>query len=253
MKGWIVDQFSRLPHPRMPSGIFEWIAAGVFAGFAGLLSLDVIRTVIGLIFGHWYITVTVAGCAVIGAGAWQRWRRMAHHRRTERLSTLRLSLADLDAMGAIAFEYATRDLMIRDGIKAWRVGQRGDQAADVIGRDCAGEVIVVQCKHTTTGNKVGAPVIYQVNGTASPIHGADIAVVVTNGAFTRDARQCAQAFRIHLIGREDLARWAEDGITLYQLLRLSPPLRRWRRLRHTAPRLTRHPPRRDVSGVEHFG
>lgn len=252
MKRWVAKQISWLPRPRMPLGVTEWAAAAVFAGFAGLLALDVIRAVIGLIFSHWYITAAMAGCAVIGAGTWWQWTLRAERQRTERLSALRLSLADLDAMGSTAFEYATRDLMIRDGIQARRVGQRGDQAADVIGRDRVGGVIVVQCKHTTTGNKVGAPVLYQVNGTAQPTHGADIAVIVTNGDFTRDARRRAQDFRIHLIGRKELARWAEDGITLHQLLRLSLPLRRWRRLRHTAPRLTRHPPQREVSGVEHF-
>ncbi|GIH81236.1 hypothetical protein Plo01_76650 [Planobispora longispora] len=67
-----------------------------------------------------------------------------------------------------------------------------------------------------------------------PAQGADIAVIVTNGSFTRDARRHARAFRIPLLGRGELARWAADGLTLHRLLRLSPPLRRWRRLRHTA-------------------
>lgn len=48
--------------------------------------------------------------------------------RAARLAVLRYSLAELDAMDPTAFEYAVRDLMIRDGIDARHVGQRGDQA-----------------------------------------------------------------------------------------------------------------------------
>ncbi|WP_218061775.1 restriction endonuclease [Planobispora rosea] len=220
--------------------------------FTGLLAFQGIRAVIGLIFGHWYITASLAGCAVIAAAVWYRWILAADRRRTERLAALRFGLPEIDAMTPTEFELATRDLMIRDGIRARHVGQRGDQAADVIGRDHTGDVIVVQCKHTTTGGRVGSSVVYQVNGTAQPAHGADIAVIVTNGSFTRDARRHAQAFRIHLLGRDELARWATDGLTLHRLLRLSPPLRRWRRLRHTSPRLTRHPPPRSASDAERF-
>ncbi|MEV4530101.1 restriction endonuclease [Streptosporangium sp. NPDC049304] len=145
-------------------------------------------------------------------------------------------------MNPTDFERATRDLMIRDGIAARHVGQRGDKAADVIGRERGGYVIVVQCKHTTTTAKVGSRVIYEVNGTAAAAHGGDVAVVVTNGSFTRDARQTAADFRIHLLGREELGRWAGGEASLQRLLRLTTPLRRWRRLRHTSSRLIHHRP-----------
>lgn len=80
-------------------------------------------------------------------------------------------------------------LLVRDGLAARHVGQRGDKAADVIALDHATRrTVVVQCKHTTTDAKVGTRVIYEVNGTAGPAHGADLAVVATNGGFTRDAR-----------------------------------------------------------------
>ncbi|WP_433501742.1 restriction endonuclease (plasmid) [Sphaerimonospora sp. CA-214678] len=142
-------------------------------------------------------------------------------------------------MNPLAFEFAVRDLMVRDGIDARQVGGRGDKAADVIGHDERGYRIVVQCKHTTTGGKVGAPVIYQVNGTAGPAHGADVAVVVTNGSFTQGAQDSAAQFRIHLVDRHALQRWATDGVPLQRLLGLSTPLRFRRRLLHTATRLMR--------------
>ncbi|AJT70173.1 hypothetical protein T261_8581 [Streptomyces lydicus] len=51
--------------------------------------------------------------------------------------------------------------------------------------------IVLQAKHTNVGGKVGSAVMYQVKGTAGPVHsrGADTAVAVTHGFFTRDAKE----------------------------------------------------------------
>jgi restriction system protein len=67
-------------------------------------------------------------------------------------------------------------------------------------------------------------------------------VVVTNGSFTRDARQTANDFRIHLLGRDELDHWAAGREPLQRLLGLTTPLRRWQRLRHTSTRLIRHSP-----------
>ncbi|MCT9931665.1 restriction endonuclease [Planotetraspora sp. A-T 1434] len=89
--------------------------------------------------------------------------------------------------------------------------RQGDKGGRVMALDERGHRIVAQCKHTTTGAKVGADVVYQMNGTAGPAHGADVAVVVTNGSFTRGARENAAEFRIHLLDRQDLALWASDG------------------------------------------
>ncbi|MFK8909909.1 restriction endonuclease [Streptomyces sp. YS-3] len=63
---------------------------------------------------------------------------------------------------------------------------------------------MLQAKHTRTGAKVGAPVLYPVNGTAGPVHGAQHAVVVTNWGFTRDARAWGARHHIHLVNREQL-------------------------------------------------
>ncbi|MGC5015719.1 restriction endonuclease [Streptosporangium sp. DT93] len=168
------------------------------------------------------------------------WKISAIRRRSARLREVRLTLADLDALSYTDFELAVRDLMVRDGIDARHVGRRGDKAADVIGRIPGGYRVVAQCKHTTSGSKVGASVIYTVNGTAAPAHRADVAVVITNGSFTSGARETAADFRIHLFGREELRRWATEGVSLQQMLRLTTPLRRLRRLRHTSNRLIRH-------------
>ena len=125
------------------------------------------------------------------------------------------------------FEFALRDLMLRDGCSsARRVGQAGDQCADVIAEHPAYGRIVIQAKHTTVGAKVGSHVMYQVNGTAKPVHGADIAVIVTNGSLTRDAKAWGDRHGIRWIDRVLLQRWAEEGHALGELLRLPTARRR---------------------------
>ncbi|MEU7897478.1 restriction endonuclease [Nonomuraea sp. NPDC049152] len=200
------------------------------------VAYQILRSAIEFILSRWYIGMGLAIIAsLIGVAVW-RWKIAAAHRRAARLRDLRVSLHEIDAMSPTEFEHAVRDLMLRDGIIAAHVGQRGDKAADVIGRDDRGYVIVAQCKHTTVAGKVGSRVVYEVNGTAGPAHGADIAVIVTNGSFTRDARAVAADFRIHVLGRDELSRWGGEGVALQQLLGLSTPLRKWRRVRHTSER-----------------
>ncbi|MEV8099135.1 restriction endonuclease [Kitasatospora sp. NPDC085879] len=94
------------------------------------------------------------------------------------------------------FEFAARDLLLRDGCASARqVGRQCDQAADVIAHHPVHGRIVVQCKHTKVAGKVGAQVMYQVKGTAGPVHHADVAVVVTNGGLTPRRRHLGRHAR----------------------------------------------------------
>jgi restriction system protein len=174
---------------------------------------------------------------VLLAGAVGAWRiaRTVQRRRsdTERLATLRITLAEFDVMDDRQFEHALRDLLVRDGWSARRVGGGGDQAADVIGDHTQRGRIVVQAKHTRVGGKVGSSVMYAVKGTAGPAHRADHAVVVTNGAFTRDAMAWGDRHRVHWVDRDRLRRWSENGTALHELLALSTRSRR-ARFRHAA-------------------
>ncbi|WP_435848324.1 restriction endonuclease [Streptomyces decoyicus] len=122
-------------------------------------------------------------------------------------------------------------MLTRDGWSARKVGSQGDQAADVIGQDQQRGRIVLQAKHTKVGGKVGSGVMYQVKDTAGPIHGADIAVVVTNGAFTRDAKAWGERHQVHWVDPDRLRTWAELGTPLHDLLCQSSrlPLRATRR------------------------
>ncbi|KUM67123.1 restriction endonuclease [Streptomyces curacoi] len=175
----------------------------------------------------WPVAVVLAVTALSGL-AWRQLQGMRRRRaRAELLAILQIPLERIDALGDAEFEDALRDLLIRDGWSARRVGQKGDQAADVIGRHAQRGRIVLQAKHTTVGGKVDSKVMYQVKGTAGPVHKADVAVVVTNGGFTRDAKAWGERHQIHWVDRERLRQWAEDGAPLHELLRL--PVRRPRR------------------------
>ncbi|WP_214415492.1 restriction endonuclease [Sphaerisporangium fuscum] len=196
--------------------------------FTALLLFDALRALIELLLGHWYLAVAATLTPAGLVAGWLRWKAIVRRRQAERLAHLRLDLVqDIDKLSPTVFEYAICDLMIRDGIEAVRVGGADDKAADVIGRDRNGRVIVVQCKHTLTGAKVAAKVIYQVNGTAQHAHGADVAIVVTNGSFTRNAAEYAAKVGIHLIDRDALRDWAQRGVALHELLKLSPVRRGW--------------------------
>jgi len=232
---WLTSRFRR------PVGPDEWGAAAIAALFGVLLVYEAIRALIALLLDHWYLGIGTLA-AVAGVVTYRyRWMAAVRRLRARRLQHLRLVLEEIDRLSATAFEYAVRDLMIRDGIHAERVGGADDKAADVIGRTLDGQVIMVQCKHTKAGAKVSAPVIYQVNGTVD-WHGADIAVVVTNGSFTNSAAKYARDVDVRLIGRDQLQAWAQEGVALQELLKLttSAGRRRLRPVRLPIPRIRKY-------------
>ncbi|WP_330262911.1 restriction endonuclease [Streptomyces griseorubiginosus] len=206
---------------RRPRGAAELVAAGVVALAVLVLVARTVVTAVGALKAAWPALLALA--LLTGAVAAWRVRQATTMRRQgkERLATLRITLAEFDAMDDRRFEYALRDLLVRDGWQARRVGGGGDQAADVIGDHSQRGRIVVQAKHTRVGGKVGSSVMYAVKGTAGPVHKADHAVVVTNGAFTRDAMAWGDRHGVHWIDRERLRRWAENGAALHDLLGLS--------------------------------
>ncbi|MFD9124194.1 restriction endonuclease [Kitasatospora sp. NPDC059571] len=209
--------------PRTPR---DRVAAGIVAVVALTAAMDAVKAVARMLAAAWPVLLVLVLLA--SAAAAHRLRRAVVRRReaAERASRLCLPLARIDAMTDREFEFAARDLLLRDGCsKARQVGRQGDQAADVIAHHPRYGRIVVQCKHTRVGGKVGAQVMYQVKGTAGPAHRADVAVVVTNGALTRDAAAWGDTHRVHWIDRDRLRRWAEEGTAFGDLLGL-PAARR---------------------------
>ncbi|MER7050430.1 restriction endonuclease [Streptomyces jumonjinensis] len=216
----------RRPWPRRPRGAAEVLAAGVVALAMAVAAVQLITAAAHTLLDYWPLTLPAALLAL--SAPVRRIARFAavRRRRARRLAQLRITLAQFDAMDDQEFEYALRDLLIRDGWPARKVGRGGDQAADVIGEHTRRGRIVVQAKLTRVGGKVTSSVMYVVNGTAGPVHGADHAVVITNGAFTRSAMAWGDQYGVHWVDRDRLRRWAEDGTALDELLRLPPRPRR---------------------------
>ncbi|MHA4816079.1 restriction endonuclease [Streptomyces aculeolatus] len=178
------------------------------------------------LMGVWPFLLALLALSAAGV-AWRIARGLQHRRDdTKRLATLRITLAELDEMDNRQFEYALRDLLVREGWSARRVGGGGDQVADVIGDHTSVGRIVVQAKHTRVGAKVGSSVMYAMKGTAGPVHRADHAVVVTNGTFTRDAMAWGERHHVWWVDRDRLQEWAENGHTLDRLLKLPARTRR---------------------------
>ncbi|GHF23282.1 restriction endonuclease [Streptomyces morookaense] len=209
--------------PRLPRTGTETTAALVALVFLAFIVRRTASIVAESGPGVWLLLLCGVGCCGLAVAVRRSRRRATDRERAGRLGRLRLPLAVIDALTPTEFELAVRDLMIRDGISARHVGRQGDQAADVIGSDSAGRVIVAQCKHTTRGGRVGSHVLYEVKGTATPVHGADVAVVVTNGGLTRDAREWGDRHGVHWIDRDRLRAWAEHGSSLQEVLGAAHP------------------------------
>jgi restriction system protein len=150
-------------------------------------------------------------------------------RREER--ALRYLLPQPDVLHHRDFEFAVRDLLRRDGCRyAVQVGGANDRGADVIGTDPLGRRWVIQCKHRRDGlpgKPVGTSDLHNLNGTARQLHGADIAVLVTNGRFGPGCPPLAKCQGLYLVDRRTLGEWVAGSRPLWELLRqLPPPSRR---------------------------
>ncbi|CAL9322114.1 restriction endonuclease [Streptomyces sp. SudanB182_2057] len=208
---------------RAEDRLIGFLAAVVFA--AALLV-----TVVNWLLVHWWILAVAGGLAGAAGGGWLYTRRQRARWEAVRAQGLRYGLAQLDALHHTKFEYAVRDLMRRDGCQdAVRVGGSGDLGADVKATDPYGRRWVIQCKHRRdglAGSAVGTPDLQILNGTARQVHGADVAVIVTNGRVTAPAVDFAGRQRLHVVDRRALGLWASGSRPLWELLRTVPPPRK---------------------------
>ncbi|AXE24426.1 restriction endonuclease [Streptomyces globosus] len=189
-----------------------------------------VAAVVDWLLTHWWVLIAL-GVLAVAAGA-ARLHRAQQRARWEavRAQGLRYGLPQLDALHHSRFEDAVRDLMRRDGCaNAVRVGGGGDLGADVKATDPFGRRWVIQCKHRAKGldgSAAGTPDLQVLNGTARQVHGADVAVIVTNGRVTRPAVAFAAQQRLHVVDRHALALWASGSRPLWEVLRAVPPPRR---------------------------
>ncbi|MGJ5754333.1 restriction system protein [Streptomyces puniciscabiei] len=194
-----------------------------------VLGIGLVITVVHWLLVHWWIILIAAVVAAVAGGLWLQQARQRAEWERVRARALRMRIAELDALDHRAFEFAIRDLMRRDGCQAEQLGGAGDNACDVRAVDPMGRVWAIQCKHRRDGDRgsaVGVGVLQQVNGTARQIHGADVAVVLTNGRFSSKAIPWGAEHRIHLVDRRLLREWAAGSRPLWDLLDRIPPPRR---------------------------
>ncbi|MGY0021078.1 restriction endonuclease [Streptomyces sp. cg35] len=193
-------------------------------------ALWLIGAVVGWLLAHWWVLLVLAALAgLAGAGFFQQRQQRAAWADARRQG-LRYALSQLDRLHHREFEYAVRDLMLRDGCTdAKQVGGAGDNGADVLATDPLGRRWVIQCKHRKAGaegSAVGTPDLQRLNGTARPLHHADVVVLVTNGRFSSKCPPLAQQLSIALVDRQVLAAWAAGSRPLWEVLPKVPPPRR---------------------------
>jgi restriction system protein len=221
----------RRPPTRRPSRRQQQRDAQLLA-FAAVTAagIGLVVMVVNWLLAHWWILVAVLVLAGLAGAGWLSSRQQRARWEAVRAQGLRYGLPQLDALHHTRFEDAVRDLMQRDGCRdAQRVGGRGDLGADVKATDPYGRRWVIQCKHRRNGahgSPVGTPDLQVLNGTARQVHGADVAVIVTNGWVTGPAVTFAKQQRLHVVDRQTLAAWASGSRPLWELLRAVPPPRR---------------------------
>ncbi|MFC9844319.1 restriction endonuclease [Streptomyces sp. NPDC060223] len=197
---------------------------------AVVVAVAVAVAVVHWLLAHWWLLVVVLVVAVLAGVGWHYNRQHQARWEAVRVQGLRFGLPQIDALHHSRFEDAIRELMRRDGCRdAQRVGGGGDLGADVKATDPFGRRWVIQCKHRRNGvrgSAVGTPDLQVLNGTARQVHGADIAVIVTNGRVTAPAVVFAKQQRLHVVDRQTLGVWASGSRPLWELLRAVPPPRK---------------------------
>ncbi|PTH85508.1 restriction endonuclease [Streptomyces sp. A244] len=214
------------PAKRQQQKDAQLIAFAVMAAAA----IGLVVMVVNWLLAHWWVLVIALVLAVLAGVGLLSHRRQRARWEAVRAQGLRYALSQLDGLHHAKFEEAVRDLMRRDGCQdAQRVGGGGDLGADVKATDPLGRRWVIQCKHRRNGvrgSAVGTPDLQVLNGTARPVHGADVAVIVTNGRVSGPAVAFAKQQRLHVVDRQTLAVWASGSRPLWELLRAVPPPRR---------------------------
>ncbi|MER5612829.1 restriction endonuclease [Streptomyces sp. NPDC002215] len=194
-----------------------------------LVAVVLVVALVDWLLAHWWVLIVVAALVVAAGGLWLRRKQQRMRWEAVRVRGLRYGLSQLDALHHSRFEDAVRDLMSRDGCRdAVRVGGGGDLGADVKATDPYGRRWVIQCKHRRdglAGSAVGTPDFQVLNGTARQVHGADVAVIVTNGRVTAPAVAFAEQQRLHVVDRHTLSAWASGSRPLWELRAVPPPRR----------------------------
>jgi restriction system protein len=168
----------------------------------------------------WFFTQRATGSVVAGFSAglgglvctvvallWLGVQRDRYRIGRQRRRDLRYAMSDLaavDDMSGVEFEEFVAAQLRTVGWGVTHTASTGDYGVDLVAQK-DGTRMAVQCKRQAKA--VGVAAVQQVVSGARQ-HGCNRAVVVTNQAFTKAARQLAATHRCGLVGREQLHIWA---------------------------------------------
>lgn len=108
----------------------------------------------------------------------------------------------VDLMTGIEFEHFVAELLPDFGYRNVQVTKAsGDEGADVIAVNQNGARVCIQCKHYS--GSVGFDAVKEVY-TAKSLYACDIAMVITNSYFTKQAMESAQRLNVKLYDRDKL-------------------------------------------------
>jgi HJR/Mrr/RecB family endonuclease len=143
-----------------------------------------------------------AGLALLGAlGGWLERREKARRVRAA-------GLFEIDVMTGVDFERRLASLFGDLGYRVVPTGRSGDFGGDLLVTDDAGRTAVVQSKRYR--KSVGVSAIQEAHAARS-YYGADLAIVVTNSTFTRQARELAERTGVELWDRDVIMERIEQG------------------------------------------
>ncbi|MFE8978990.1 restriction endonuclease [Streptomyces cyaneofuscatus] len=139
---------ARRPRKRRPSRRKRQEEQFLVLAGGGVMAAAVVWAVLSWLVANWWILIVLGAAAAVGGAVWGH--RLQQQRAWDRVrqQALRYGLPQLDALHHRDFEYAIRDLMLRDGCTdARQIGGAGDNGADVLATDPLGRTWVIQCKH----------------------------------------------------------------------------------------------------------
>lgn len=186
-------------------GIWQMITLRVIPFFvAVIILLPILIAVLEEGLGGILIFLPIAGFAAYRAGFFSRYRGI----RGTRLNTgSDFEYWDEDSRIVIGRRYETyvqKKILKQEGWKVKRIGQSGDQGADLLVKGF-GIKIAVQCKWVSSG-RVGNSAVQQVFA-AKSYYGCTHACVVTNSTYTAAAIDLAERTNVFLLHHIELPRF----------------------------------------------
>jgi restriction system protein len=162
------------------------------------------------VFALFVAVATVAGILWLWLGR-RHARAVEAHRLHEAYIAHISTLNGLLSLSPSQFELAIRDLLRFWGYPdVQHTGRGGDLAADIVCRDFAGCMTVVQCKRYSPTNLVNSPEIQKFIGMIYAHHHAQHGIFVTTSGFTQPALSLAYEHNIRTIDGNELVSYIQQ-------------------------------------------